>query len=106
MDPLPGIDFQYIMYGRLATGETYGWNMTLDAENSTLGNTTLSTIDLSSPAANSRLAVAATPPFGGGGKHDKLINVFCQVESDDITMFTGDRETGTWSSYKLPIPDD
>jgi hypothetical protein len=79
--------------------------MTLDAENSTIGSTKLSTIDFSPPTANSQLAVAATPPFGGGN-HDKLINVFYQVGSDDITMFTGDQQTGSWSSYKLPVPDD
>ena len=101
-----GIDWQYLLYARLETGSLHGWNMTLAAENSILSSTTLSSLDSSPPTANSRLAVAATPPFGGGNTHDKLINVFYQVGSDDITMLTGDRSTGSWTSNKLPVPDD
>lgn len=79
--------------------------MTLDAENSVLGSTNLASIDLAQPLSNSQIAVASTPPFGGV-EHEKVFNLFYQVEGDDITMFTGDRSTGMWNSTKLQIPDD
>lgn len=78
--------------------------MTLEAENSTLGTTSLTTIHGRQPIPNSQISVTSTPPFGGD--HTETISLFYQVEGDDITMLTGVPSTGVWNSTKLNIPDD
>jgi hypothetical protein len=99
-----GLDFQYILYAKLATGEIHGWNMTLEDENSSFSeNNLLGTIDGPPSTDYSQLAVTAIPAFG---EPRESIVVFYQTKGDDITMFTGDKATGKWNVTKVPIPND
>ena len=99
-----GLDFQYMLYAKLATGEIHGWNMTLQDDSSSFDeNDLLGTINGPPSTDDSQLAVTAIPAFS---EPREAIVVFYQTTGDDITMLTGDKPTGNWNATRVPIPDD
>lgn len=99
-----GLDFQYILYAKLATGEIHGWNMTMEDENSSFSEgDLLGTISGPPPTGDSQLAVTAIPAFG---EPREAIVVFYQTTGDDITMFTGNKGTGKWNVTNVGILGD
>lgn len=82
-----------------------GWNLTLDAENSssTIGSA-LSTVGGPIPAANSRLDLWSYPS-GASVEDTEQILVAYQAENNEITLGSGNVSTGIWSSSSLSVPD-
>ena len=104
VDPSMGLEFFYILYAKLATGEVHGWNLTLKDENSSFSeNDPLGTIKGPPPTDYSQLAVTAIPAYG---EPRVAIVMFYQTTGDDITMFTGDKATGAWTVTSVDIPYD
>lgn len=82
-----------------------GWNITFDAENTAISGSSLSQVSGQSSMADSSLASWSIPPeVSSDGEYEVL--VFYQTEGDDITVFSGDVQSGDWESTRLPIPDD
>jgi hypothetical protein len=98
-----GLDFEYILYAKAATGGVTGWNITLEDADSFLSTTDLSAVKGPPPTSNSQLSVTSIPVTG---EPREAIVVFYQTEGDDITMFTGSKSTGVWNATKVSIPDD
>lgn len=102
LDPSAGLDFHGNLYGRVAgSGKIQGWNMTWEAENSTIGSTTLSEVAGPVGIPGTRVVAAAYPAHG----QQENIFVFYQANGNEIVMSTGDIATGSWNSTTLPIPD-
>lgn len=82
-----------------------GWNITFDAENTSISGTSLTAVSGDSGIVDSSLASWSIPPdVSVDGQYEML--VFYQTEGDDITVFSGDVDSGDWTSTRLPIPDE
>ena len=82
-----------------------GWNITFDAENTAISGSSLSQVSGDAGIADSSLASWSIPPdVSADGEYEVL--VFYQTEGDDITVFSGDVNSGQWTSANLPIADD
>lgn len=82
-----------------------GWNVTFDAENTSISGSSLSQVSGEVGTANSSLVCWSVPPdVSSDGKYEVL--VLYQTEGDDITEFSGDDTSGEWTETRLPVPDD
>lgn len=82
-----------------------GWNITFDAENTSISGSSLSQVSGHASAPDSSLASwSISPDISADGEYEVL--VFYQTEGDGITVFSGDVDSGKWTAEGLPIPDD
>ncbi|KAK5171479.1 uncharacterized protein LTR77_004624 [Saxophila tyrrhenica] len=102
LDSSAGLSYHGNLFGRVAdSGKIQGWNMTYEAENSTIGSTTLSEVAGPPGSPDTRVAAMTYPP---AGRYDTIF-VFYQANGNEIVMSTGDVASGAWNSTTLPVPD-
>jgi hypothetical protein len=83
------------------SNEIMGYNISWDAENTTIVSKDTFTIGGDAGLPGTHLSVTALPNQSGGDD----INVFYQTVGDDVTEYTRDLEVGQWSKVNILIPD-
>lgn len=100
LDPSAGLDCHGNLFGRVAgSGKIQSWNITYQAENSTIGSTMLSEVG-GPPGIPGTRVVAVSPP-----ELPSSVFVFYQANVNEIVMSAGNKVTGRWNSTTLPVPD-
>lgn len=98
--PNTSLGYTNFFYAQLADSSISGYNISFDAEETTIMNS--STFEIQQkPLAGTHFSVTSIPTPSGG---NELI-VFAQENGTDITENLRDFSSGQWSYRSLPIPN-
>jgi len=105
--PSTSLGYTNMFYAQAADSYiVHGYNISWNAENTTIDHSSDLAIRLSSNAEDdgsglpgTHMSVSTLPNASGG---DSLV-VFYQVEGDDVTEFVRDLNGGGWTSVQLPL---
>ena len=64
-----------------------------------------STVDGDPAIPGTYIDLETYPDVGPPDEIEQFL-VFYQIHGDDITIYTGDRQSGSWSESTVPIPDE
>lgn len=89
------------LYAQMADLSVNGFNISWDAENTTLLADDTFTINGDPGLPGTHLTVTTLPTSSGGNS----LLCFYQVEGDDVTEFVRDLDAGQWTMSSIDIPD-
>ena len=101
VNPATSLGYTNYFYAQMASNEIMGYNISWNAENTSIVSRDTFTIGGDPGLPGTHLSVTALPNQSGGDD----INVFYQTVGDDVTEYTRNLEVGQWSKVNILIPD-
>lgn len=101
VNPATSLGYTNYFYAQMASNEIMGYNISWNAENTSIVSRDTFTIGGDPGLPGTHLSVTALPNQSGGDD----INVFYQTVGDDVTEYTRDLKVGQWSKVNILIPD-
>jgi hypothetical protein len=103
VDPSSTIAYQGNLFGRVAeTGLLTNWNLSFAVETAAIASNVFPALDGVRVVAGSDIAPWAHP----AGSDATEAAIFCQIEGDDITMYSASSDSEAWIRSVVPIPND
>ena len=103
IDPSSAIAYQGNLFGTVAeTGLLKNWNVSFAVESAAIASNTFPALDSIRVVAGSDVSSWAHP----AGSDATEAVIFCQIEGDDITIYSASAGSDSWIRSVVPIPND